>query len=719
MLTISNDRDRVPQNGKPSLVSHAHGRHAHSATMRRPFNRSSELSAFLSGWKSRPLRTGNFLIFFLVLGLFALATSLFAQSDAPPPVAVDNPDPTPAYSPILSHRPPPSELSAIGRASGAAIGVYTWTEDAESGLAEVLDSTAAAYSLIQSDIAAQGSNAFHLAHPAPSPNWFTLDVDILVQTDTKLFFQSRLGYATSGQTARVQLSTDGGSTWPANLYSQGGDGTSGEGVFVLREIDLGSTYDGQLIRLRFHYDFISGSYYFQTDSEVGWLIDDIQIGPTFLKTLRAIGNPTASEVAYLEIINRARVNALIEANRLANIPDPTIQGVYTNRGITAANIIAQFQWYVGAGACMDQFAQPLAFHPLLLETSQKHSQDMFNNIFQGHVSSSNPLPPFQAGDTFANRLGRVGYSSSSAFENAFAYSESVEYGHAGLDVDWGSSADTSSPCYNSGFVGQGMQNPSGHRRSIHKAAFNEVGIGVINGTNGGVGPQIVTQNFGINSGASYITGVIYDDNNMDGIYTATSDALHEGRGGIRVDVDGSGFYTQSTASGAYAFPVTSDGSYTVTFSGAGIQTFVTTATITGGNNTKLDHHPVALTGYPLFASTHSLTGGPLDDDEGDTIANLIEYVVVGMAPTTLDSGLLPTFLLDGADNKMRYTLNKRAGTTDVLIVLLISTNLLNWESAAAHSSTTVEVDDAGQLIVSVNPGVTKIFATLEVTHPAP
>ena len=42
----------------------------------------------------------------------------------------------------------------------------------------------------------------------------------------------------------------------------------------------------------------------------------------------------------------------------------------------------------------------------------------------------------------------------------------------------------------------GMQTGRGHRANIHSANFREIGVGVTLGTNGAIGPQLVTQDFG-------------------------------------------------------------------------------------------------------------------------------------------------------------------------------------------------------------------------------
>lgn len=602
-----------------------------------------------------------------------------------------------------------SEEPIVPKAFGDGVSVYA--EDAESGAGNLIDGTDASYSLIQSDRVSQGANAFHLANPGfLIDNWFELDVDIDVAAGTKLYFQSRLQYATTTQFAKVQISTDGGASWPTTVYSQAGTGGSGEGSFALREVDLGTSYLGQQIRIRFYYDYTGGSYYNQVTADVGWLIDDIQIGSEFEKSLYSIGDPTPSEVLYVEVINRAREDALLEANRLAAITDSDILGAYSYFGVDTADIIEQFTWYVNNG-CMDQYAQPLAFQAQLVQMAQLHTLDMFTNEFQSHTSSSSPPAPFQPGDGISERRSRVGYSGGIG-ENVFAYADSVEHGHAGFNVDWGSRTNTSSPCYNADFVGQGMQNPAGHRISIHSNTYNEVGVGVINDSNGSVGPQIVTQDFGSTS-ATYITGVIYDDDDSNGMYSATSESNHEGRGGIRVDVDGSPVYTLSTASGAYAIPVAGDGTYTLSFSGSTIETYSTQVTVTGGLNVKVDHNPVDLSRYYIWAEGYGLTGGPDDDDDKDGVANIIESLLDGMDPTMADAGLLPNFE-KSPDGKMRLTINKQTGADDVTVTVMLSTDLTGWTAAGVMANTTVEVDNASQTVIAIDALHDVMFARLVV-----
>ncbi len=630
------------------------------------------------------------------------------QAAPPPPIEVQSapPEAVAAGTPTPDS-PSIRRLGAQIRSFAFGDGQSVWVEDAEGGAVNVIDGTDAAYPLIQSEVAGEGTYAFHLAHPAAQPNWFELNVDIDVGPLTKLFFLSKLGYATSDEKARVEVSTNGGSTW-IPMYSQPGSGGAGEGAFSLREVDLGTEYNGQQVRIRFYYDFAGGSYYPQTDVDVGWLIDDVQVGEQYEKISWSVGDPTASEVRYVQLINRSRADASAEAERLRDIADSDILGAYVFFGIVPANIVVQYAWHVN-NAWMDETAQPLAIHAQLTQAARLHSQDMFNNNFQGHVSSPNPVAPILPLDQLANRVGRVGYTGWVRLgENVFAYSENTDYGHAAFEVDWGTTSDPSADGYNPAFVGQGMQNPPGHRLSLHDGEMNEIGVGVINGSNGGVGPQIVTQDLGERPGVAYICGVVYDDLDSDGLLTVVSDANHEGRGGVRVDVNGSSYYCVTPPSGAYAVPVTADGTYTVTFSGPGILDHSTTVTIAGMQNVALDYDPTD-SGYAAFAAAYGLVGGVDDDDDGDLVSNGVEYTVAGMNPALPDAHRFVTTTFP-AEGQMQMTVLKRGGVSDLALQALVSADLIRWVAPGVLPGTDVVSEDAAHVTISVVTSLRSVFA---------
>ncbi len=454
-----------------------------------------------------------------------------------------------------------------------------WTEDAENGLANVIDQTDASYPLIQNSVAWQGTRAFHLAHPTNSSSWFGINQTLSIGSDTKLFFMSRLSWATPTQTAKVQLSTDQGSTWPITVFSQSGDATSpaGDRDFVFQTIDL-SAYAGQNVRIRFFYEFSGGARYPQSTPPTGWVIDDIRVASEYKTAAHSIGQPTDLEQLLLEYANRARADGIAEANRLAN--DQSFANTYALFGINPANIISQYTASVANGY-IDRHAQPLAFNATLLQAARLHSQDMLTNAFQGHNSSANPPAPFQSGFSQAQRAAALGYSGGVA-ENVYAFSTAVPFAHAGFAVDWGSETP-SHPDYNPAFAGQGMQNPAGHRRNLHNGDFNEAGFAVVLGTNGSIGPQVVTQKLS-DSRVPLITGVAYVDQDNNDFYTPG-----EGRGGIRVEVQGALFHAITSTSGGYAVPVPGNGTYLVTFSGEGIETWSTQVVVANESNVKVDY----------------------------------------------------------------------------------------------------------------------------------
>lgn len=146
-------------------------------------------------------------------------------------------------------------------------------EGAEEGLARVIAETSAGYSVI-STVHASGSNGFHFANPDFRAQSLELDRVIVPSATSVVQWQSALGWATAGQTARVQVSVDEGLTWNS-IYSQSGSDTSGEQSFVSRSGPL-AAYAGRPLCIRFLFDYRFGeSAYLSTSDGVGWHVDDI------------------------------------------------------------------------------------------------------------------------------------------------------------------------------------------------------------------------------------------------------------------------------------------------------------------------------------------------------------------------------------------------------------------------------------------------------------
>jgi len=116
---------------------------------------------------------------------------------------------------------------------------------------------------------------FHLAHVNPVPQFLQLNEELFPGNSTTISFKSLLGYASSVEIARVQVSTDGGSTWE-DLYTQAGTGGAGESAFTLHTLSL-SSYAGLSVLLRFNYDMSTGSYFPQSSPNVGWCVEAITV----------------------------------------------------------------------------------------------------------------------------------------------------------------------------------------------------------------------------------------------------------------------------------------------------------------------------------------------------------------------------------------------------------------------------------------------------------
>ena len=258
-------------------------------------------------------------------------------------------------------------------------------------------------------------------------------------------------------------------------------------------------------------------------------------------TLYDFGNPTAEEQQYIELINRARANPPAEGARLAATSDAGVLLAYTYYGVDLAMMQSEFN----AIAALP----PLAPNASLSTIARGHSAWMLANATQDHNESPTNTP--------FTRMNAAGYFYTSAAENIYAWSNSVWYGHAGFQVDWGT-----------GGTG-GMQYPRGHRANIHGPNYREIGVGMAYGTNGVypnvVGPQLVTQDFAASAAnPALATGVAYYDLNSNNICDPG-----EGIAGLTVTVSGSGVtqYCNTAIGGGWVVPVPATAATrTVTFS---------------------------------------------------------------------------------------------------------------------------------------------------------
>ena len=326
--------------------------------------------------------------------------------------------------------------------------------------------------------------------------------------------------------------------------------------------------------------------------------------------LYSIGDPTNEEQYYLELINRARANPTAEAIRMATTTDPDVLGAYGYTGVNLVLMQTQFALIAPQ--------PPLSMNATLLAAARAHSQNMFQNNYQGHTGPDGVITSRLAAYT----TGANGWSIG---ENVYSYSKSVWYGHAGFEVDWGGSPATG-----------GMQTPPGHRENIHSAVFREIGVGVVLGSqpgNPGVGPQLVTQDFGMTGGLlPFVTGVVYRDLNSNGFYDPG-----EGVGGVTVTIAGVNTYAVTASSGGYSVPVP-NGNYAVTFSGGGVPTIQKNVSV-NGESVKTDY---VATGAPTPTPTPTSTPSPTGSPGATKLANISTRAVVGTNANVLIGGFIVT-----------------------------------------------------------------------------
>ncbi|MBA4256861.1 MAG: hypothetical protein C0445_13410 [Polaromonas sp.] len=155
-----------------------------------------------------------------------------------------------------------------------------FNDGAEAGASQFVVNTSGGYSAVATDVAATGSQSFHLAHAQPSDQSLQLQGRWLPGPNSSLRFASRLGLSSAQQVATVELSSDEGLSWSV-LWSQSGaqsgsTSSFGEATFTEKTVSL-APYAGRSVQLRFRYAVVGGSYYPQSSTGVGWYVDDISL----------------------------------------------------------------------------------------------------------------------------------------------------------------------------------------------------------------------------------------------------------------------------------------------------------------------------------------------------------------------------------------------------------------------------------------------------------
>ena len=214
-----------------------------------------------------------------------LSTQMVASVSSMHNVKVDY---LPTYTPPTITGPNPASLnqnnpytfSVVGGATSydwqqTQLSAYTAVEGAENGLTNVTVVSSPGYSVLASDLVASGSFAFHLAQPDAGNQFLMLNPVLRPSAGSMLSFSKLLGYASSTQVAKAQVSSDKGATWQ-DVWTQAGNDGSGDAAYSTVSVSL-ATYAGQNIQIRFAYLFQGGQYFPQTTTGVGLYLDNIAV----------------------------------------------------------------------------------------------------------------------------------------------------------------------------------------------------------------------------------------------------------------------------------------------------------------------------------------------------------------------------------------------------------------------------------------------------------
>jgi hypothetical protein len=394
------------------------------------------------------------------------------------------------------------------------------------------------------------------------------------------------------------------------------------------------------------------------------------------------GDPTAEEQYMLELVNRARADPAAEGLRLQSTTDPAVLAAYRFFAVDVAAMAAQFATYPAR--------PPLAFNADLIAAARAHSQDMARNDFQGHTGSN--------GSSMVNRVEAAGYTGWNALaENVYAFAQGVFHGHAGFNADWGV--------------------PSlGHRMNIMNFSstgpvYTEVGIGIVPETAAGtgVGPLLVTENFGRRSGQRFVVGVVFDDANRDGFYD-----IGEGVGGVTVTTS-EGRLAITSTSGGYAIPLSgSSGSIAVRAEGGALGAVQEAVVALAGSNVKVDFIAGTAAAPGLDPNQHGLTGSwyePATSGQGFEVEVFPDQSGAGSGSIFVSWFTFDT-VAGGAERQRWYTLAGTVTSGQPGVALTIYRNVggnfnaLPVTDAQAVGTATLRFDTctSGQLTYSFTDG---------------
>lgn len=257
---------------------------------------------------------------------------------------------------------------------------------------------------------------------------------------------------------------------------------------------------------------------------------------------------TDYEQLILELVNRARMDPFGEVAINSSVSD-------LNQGLDPGTISSTPK-------------QPLASVQELTDAAETHALDMLDNDYFSHFSQP-------GGEDPTARAAAHGYS-----------------GPVGENIAWNGSTGPINETDETLLAHHNLFASASHRQNMMFDPYEELGTAVefgefFDGTNN-YNAAMVAEEFGFNSGDSYLTGVAFDDSVTDDDFYSVG----ESESGIRITAidttSSDSFFTHTGPSGGYnlKLPV---GTYTVTASGGRLDdTMVVIDVIVGSENVKVD-----------------------------------------------------------------------------------------------------------------------------------
>ncbi len=374
------------------------------------------------------------------------------------------------------------------------------------------------------------------------------------------------------------------------------------------------------------------------------------------------GNPTPAEQAHIEAINRARANPLAEAARL---------NIDLNEGLPSETISGDP-------------VQPLACSTKLLESARLHSRDMIDNQYYAHNSLD--------GSTPSQRMMAAGFQFLLNAENLSMETDSRD------PID---EVDFSLLAHEQLFVDAGVDG-RGHRINILNPDLKEVGVGL---SRGPYAPYAYSAKFTCDFGTSlyemrsYLLGVVYDDMNGDGQYTAG-----EGVADAQILIVETGEATISASAGGYRIPLAA-GDYTVRATLPDGRQLEKNFTISD-QNVKVDFDQT-----PLPVIAFNATPGQFIPGEQATLT----WTVTGADTVSIDQGIgtvLPsdsTLVTPTQETTYTLTATGQGGTTSQSVTLTMKTPVVVFTAdprgIADGEIATLSWNVTGADTVSIDQGI--------------